>query len=85
MMQVAARPGTKLGSLSIPNDRVGRLIGPRGAVINKLRDDTGLCSSSHVRLWAVWGGGRCMWGGGGSGGLSGVSNGQFLLSVPIIA
>lgn len=42
MVQVAARPGNKLGSLSIPHDRVGRLIGPRGSVIIKLRDDTGL-------------------------------------------
>ena len=41
MIQVAARPGHKLGSLSIPNDRVGRLIGPKGSVINKIRDDTG--------------------------------------------
>ena len=61
MMQVAARPGTKLGSLSIPNDRVGRLIGPRGAVINKLRDDTGLSSSYYVihpvldRPFVMWG------------------------------
>lgn len=41
-MQIASRPGHKLGSIRVPNDRVGRLIGPRGAVINKLREDTGL-------------------------------------------
>ncbi|KAL3159491.1 hypothetical protein ABBQ38_009910 [Trebouxia sp. C0009 RCD-2024] len=39
--QIAGRPGQKLGSVRVPNDRVGRLIGPKGSVINKIRDDTG--------------------------------------------
>ena len=41
-MQIAGRPGQKLGSVRVPNDRVGRLIGPKGSVINKIRDDTGV-------------------------------------------
>ena len=41
-VQIAGRPGQKLGSVRVPNDRVGRLIGPKGSVINKIRDDTGV-------------------------------------------
>ena len=31
-----------MGSVVVPQDKVGKLIGPRGAVINKIRADSGM-------------------------------------------
>ncbi|DBB10117.1 hypothetical protein WJX82_000225 [Trebouxia sp. C0006] len=39
--QVARNLTNKMGSVVVPQDKIGKLIGPRGAVINKIRADTG--------------------------------------------
>ncbi|KAL0036610.1 hypothetical protein WJX79_002514 [Trebouxia sp. C0005] len=39
--QLARDVTNKMGSVVVPQDKIGKLIGPRGAVINKIRADTG--------------------------------------------
>ncbi len=41
LLQVARNLTNKMGSVVVPQDKIGKLIGPRGAVINKIRADTG--------------------------------------------
>ncbi len=38
-----------MGSVVVPQDKVGKLIGPRGAVINKIRADTGMSGMLQKR------------------------------------
>ena len=42
LLQVARNLTNKMGSVVVPQDKIGKLIGPRGAVINKIRADTGM-------------------------------------------
>ena len=41
-MQAASSVSCKLGSVNLPKDRVGKLIGPQGSTINKIRANTGV-------------------------------------------
>ncbi len=48
LLQVARNLTNKMGSVVVPQDKIGKLIGPRGAVINKIRADTGMSGMLNI-------------------------------------
>ena len=49
LLQVARNLTNKMGSVVVPQEKIGKLIGPRGAVINKIRADTGMSGMLQKR------------------------------------
>lgn len=49
LLQLARDVTNKMGSVVVPQDKIGKLIGPRGAVINKIRADTGMSGMLQKR------------------------------------
>lgn len=67
LLQLARDVTNKMGSVAVPQEKVGKLIGPRGAVINKICADTGMSGMLHILhssygvLWHVMAShGMCM-------------------------
>ncbi len=48
LLQLARDVTNKMGAVVVPQDKVGKLIGPRGAVINKIRADSGMPAMLHI-------------------------------------
>jgi len=48
LLQVARNLTNKMGSVVVPQEKIGKLIGPRGAVINKIRADTGMSGMLNI-------------------------------------